>query len=80
MTKYTFDNARRWTPQRFASLVDRHDVVVDELDANRPDLVHTRLVVLHVPERDRALERIAHRPEHRHWSRTFRSATCQAKT
>ena len=38
--------------------VRRHDVVADELPEGAYDLVHTRLVLIHLPERQRALERM----------------------
>jgi len=38
--------------------VRRHDIGVDELPESECDLVHTRLVLLHVAERDRALDRM----------------------
>jgi SAM-dependent methyltransferase len=36
----------------------RHDVTEDELPANTFDLVHTRWVLMHLPARQRALERL----------------------
>ncbi len=39
--------------------VTRHDVVNDDPPAGDFDLVHARLVLLHLPERDRALRRMA---------------------
>jgi SAM-dependent methyltransferase len=39
--------------------VRRHDVVVDELPEGAFDLVHARMVLEHVPERERALCRMA---------------------
>jgi SAM-dependent methyltransferase len=38
--------------------VARHDVVVDDLPAGEFDLVHARLVLLHLPERHKALANI----------------------
>jgi SAM-dependent methyltransferase len=38
--------------------VRRHDVVVDELEDAAFDLVHARLVLSHIPERDVALKRL----------------------
>ncbi len=35
-----------------------HDIVNDDLEANAYDLVHTRLVLEHIPERERALDRM----------------------
>ena len=37
-----------------------HDIVADELPADEFDLVHARLVLLHLPQRTRALERVLH--------------------
>jgi SAM-dependent methyltransferase len=37
----------------------RHDIVSEQLDAGRFDLVHARLVLLHLPERDRVLAKMA---------------------
>jgi SAM-dependent methyltransferase len=37
-----------------------HDIVADDLPPDEFDLVHARLVLLHVPQRRRALERILH--------------------
>ena len=39
--------------------VRRHDIAVDPLPNGAFDLVHARLVLVHVPERDRALARMA---------------------
>jgi SAM-dependent methyltransferase len=39
--------------------VRRHDVVIDELEDGAFDLVHARLVLSHIPERDLALKRLA---------------------
>lgn len=39
--------------------VHRHDVVAEELPVSGLDLVHARLVLLHLPQRVRALERMA---------------------
>jgi len=38
--------------------VERHDIVRDELPAARFDLIHARLVLLHIPERAAVLERL----------------------
>lgn len=38
--------------------VRQHDIVVDELPEGAFDLVHERLVLLHIPERERALRRM----------------------
>ncbi|HVW35348.1 MAG TPA: class I SAM-dependent methyltransferase, partial [Acidimicrobiia bacterium] len=38
--------------------VRRHDVVVDPLEDSAFDLIHARLVVEHVPERDAVLRRL----------------------
>jgi SAM-dependent methyltransferase len=35
-----------------------HDIVADDLPANEFDLVHARLVLFHLPQRERALQRI----------------------
>src|SRR5689334_21844890 len=37
----------------------RHDIVTDDLDEDHYDLVHARLVLEHIPERDRVLARLA---------------------
>jgi SAM-dependent methyltransferase len=43
----------------FACLeVLRHDVVADDLDAEAFDLIHSRLLLEHLPERDLALKRL----------------------
>jgi SAM-dependent methyltransferase len=39
--------------------VRRHDIVADDLDEGHYDLVHARLVLEHIPERDRVLRRLA---------------------
>ena len=39
--------------------VRRHDIVADELEEGAFDLVHARLVLEHIPERDLALKRMA---------------------
>ena len=39
--------------------VRRHDIAADELPTGRFDLVHARLVLTHVPQRSRALRRMA---------------------
>jgi SAM-dependent methyltransferase len=38
--------------------VRRHDIVVDDLEEGHYDLVHSRLVLEHIPERDRVLGRL----------------------
>ncbi len=38
--------------------VQRHDVVADPLPAEPFDLVHARLVLMHLPARERVLERL----------------------
>ena len=38
--------------------VRRHDIVADPLEEEAYDLVHSRLVLEHLPERDRVLERL----------------------
>jgi SAM-dependent methyltransferase len=38
--------------------VRRHDIVSDPLPESAFDLVHTRLVLMHIPERDRVLNRL----------------------
>ena len=50
----------RWIGVSTASNVEvrRHDIVDDELDDRRFDLVHARLVLLHLPERRRALAKM----------------------
>lgn len=50
----------RWIGRGLTPNVEvvRHDIVVDDLDADCFDLVHARLVLLHLPERDRALEQM----------------------
>lgn len=39
--------------------IRRHDIAADDLPASRFDLVHARLVLTHVPQRSRALRRMA---------------------
>jgi SAM-dependent methyltransferase len=39
--------------------VRRHDVLADELEEGSFDLIHSRMVLEHIPERERALERLA---------------------
>lgn len=38
--------------------VREHDILNDALERNHYDLAHTRLVLLHIPERERAIDRI----------------------
>jgi len=38
--------------------VREHDIVNDDLEQDHFDLAHTRLVLLHIPERERAIDRI----------------------
>ena len=38
--------------------VRKHDILVDELPADSFDLIHTRLLLEHLPERDQAMKRI----------------------
>jgi SAM-dependent methyltransferase len=38
--------------------VRKHDIVNDDLEQSHYDLAHTRLVLLHIPERERAIDRI----------------------
>ncbi len=38
--------------------IRRHDIVTDDLPSGQFDLVHARLVLIHIPERRRAVERI----------------------
>ena len=38
--------------------VRRHDILADPLDDNAFDVAHTRLVLVHLPERKRAIERL----------------------
>ncbi len=38
--------------------VRQHDIVADDLEEDHYDAAHTRLVLLHIPERERAIERI----------------------
>lgn len=47
-----------WLPEDAPFAVRRHDVAVDPLPDAEFDLIHARLVMVHVPERDRALERL----------------------
>ena len=35
-----------------------HDIVNDDLEQNHYDLAHTRLVLVHIPDRERAIDRI----------------------
>jgi SAM-dependent methyltransferase len=39
--------------------VRRHDIVVDDLEEGAFDLIHARMVLQHVPDRDQALKRMA---------------------
>ena len=39
--------------------VRRHDIVTDELEEGAFDLVHTRFLLIHLPERDRVLRKLA---------------------
>jgi ubiquinone/menaquinone biosynthesis C-methylase UbiE len=48
----------RWMSTAPNVEVRRHDIVTDELDAGCFDLVHARLVLLHLPERRRALAKM----------------------
>ena len=48
-----------WMPDDRNYRVERHDVAADEPPAGPFDLVHARLVLTHVPERDEALRRMA---------------------
>jgi SAM-dependent methyltransferase len=50
----------RWIGTATAANIEvrRHDIVNDPLDIERFDLVHARLVLLHLPERRRALSRM----------------------
>jgi SAM-dependent methyltransferase len=50
----------RWMGAGTASNIElrRHDIVDDELDEGRFDLVHARLVLPHLPERRRALAKM----------------------
>ena len=36
----------------------RHDIAVDHLDEGHYDLIHARLVLMHIPERDQVLRRL----------------------
>jgi SAM-dependent methyltransferase len=47
-----------WLPQDAAFDVVRHDVGVDALPEKAFDLVHARLVLVHLPDRQRALEQM----------------------
>ena len=38
--------------------VRRHDIVADDLEEGHFDLIHTRLVLMHIPDRDRVLRRL----------------------
>jgi SAM-dependent methyltransferase len=40
--------------------IRQHDIVTDELPAGHFDLVHARLVLLHLPQRQQVVERIFH--------------------
>jgi SAM-dependent methyltransferase len=50
----------RWIGSEVAANVEvrRHDIVNDELEEGRFDLAHARLVLLHLPERDRVLAKM----------------------
>jgi chemotaxis methyl-accepting protein methylase len=39
--------------------VERHDVAADPVPENAYDLIHARLVLVHLPERDRVLATLA---------------------
>ena len=49
-----------WASQVAGGNIDvrRHDVAVDDPPADAFDLVHARLVLIHVPQRDQALRRM----------------------
>ena len=49
----------RWLESGYPDIeLRRHDIVVDELEEDSFDLAHERLVLIHLPERDRALRRM----------------------
>ena len=49
----------RWLESGYPDIeLRRHDIVVDELEKDPFDLAHERLVLIHLPERDRALRRM----------------------
>jgi SAM-dependent methyltransferase len=49
----------RWIDAGYSNIgVRRHDIVADELERNTFDLAHARLVLSHLPDRDRALGRM----------------------
>src|SRR4051812_32205753 len=54
------DREIRWLADTCGPGVDvvRHDVVGDEPPTGEFDLVHARLMLMHVPERDEALRRM----------------------
>ena len=55
---YVFDNAGAQTGARFSALGALFDIASDPLPEAAFDLVHARLVLVHLPERENALLRI----------------------
>ena len=50
----------KWMPAEPAAVrVARHDVASDPVPENAHDLIHARLVLVHLPERDRVLTALA---------------------
>jgi SAM-dependent methyltransferase len=50
----------KWMPAESAAVrVERHDVASDPVPENAYDLIHARLVLVHLPERDRILAALA---------------------
>ena len=61
--------------------VRRHDIVTDALEENAFDVAHTRLVLLHLPERVRAIEKIVRSLKPGGWVvfQEFEATTLRAK-
>jgi 2-polyprenyl-3-methyl-5-hydroxy-6-metoxy-1,4-benzoquinol methylase len=49
----------KWMPESSAVRVERHDVASDPIPQNAYDLIHARLVLTHLPARDRVLAALA---------------------
>ncbi|MHB1833533.1 MAG: class I SAM-dependent methyltransferase, partial [Solirubrobacteraceae bacterium] len=49
-----------WLPERYGNVeVRQHNAVTDELGVNRFDLVHTRLLIAYLPEREAVIAKMA---------------------
>jgi SAM-dependent methyltransferase len=54
------DLETKWMPAEPGAVrVERHDVAADPVPENAYDLIHARLVLIHLPERDRVLATLA---------------------